>query len=190
MTISPNGTRVLKALDFDFVKVGGVHMQYLRVYDASTFTPLAVNDFGDARTLFGAPHEAMHRQDLHGELERLALLNDVHPEVPAKLHMGVRIVRIDTESAEIEVDDGRIFSGDLLIGADGIHSAVRAAAIGKEREPIDTEWQIYRFLLAREKVMDDPVMRNMKVENSRLVYNNPDPKRNGRGRFVWYECRK
>lgn len=181
---------MLEALNFDFVKGGGVNMQWFRICDACTFTPLAVHDFGDARTQFGAPHEAMHRQDLHKELKRLALLDDIHPEVPVMLHMGVRIVRIDVKSAKIELDDGRIFSGDLLIGADGIHSAVRAAAVGKEQEPIDTEWQIYRFLLPREQVMDDPVMRNMKVENSRLLFDSSGGKKYGWGRFVWYQCRK
>src|SRR6187402_3349002 len=111
----------------------------------------------------------MHRQDLHRELERLALL-PTPSNGSVKIHEGVKIIRINPQTAEIELDNGQVFSGDLLIGADGLHSDVRAAAIGKREEPIDTEWQIYRFLLPREKVMNDEIMRGMRVENARLTY--------------------
>ena len=145
----------------------------------------------------------MHRLDLHRELERLALLaggedGDAGSQTnggsksggSVRILKGVMITRIDTENAEIELHDGRVFNGDLLIGADGLHSEVRAQATGKREEPIDTGWQIYRFLLPREKVMEDPVIRGMKMENTRMIYEMPDEKAESTVRFVWYECRK
>lgn len=131
----------------------------------------------------------MHRQDLHSELLRLATEDspDLGPLVG--LHKGVKITNIDVKEARLETEDGKVWKGDLLVGADGLHSDVRAAATGKREEPIDTEWQIYRFLLPREKVMDDEVMRGMKVENSRVMYDVPDSKAESKSRFVWYECR-
>ncbi|PVH83437.1 FAD/NAD(P)-binding domain-containing protein [Cadophora sp. DSE1049] len=202
ITISPNGCRVLRALGFDFDGVGGVDIRYLQTNHAVTFEKIFFADFRDAEETCGAKHHAMHRLDLHRELERLALLSgaedsDARSQTnrngnatgSVKILKGVTITRIDTENAEIEISDGRVFNGDLLIGADGLHSEVRAHATGKREEPIDTGWQIYRFLLPREKVMEDPVMREMKKENTRMIYEMPDEKAESTVRFVWYECR-
>lgn len=169
VTISPNGTRVLRALGFDFKAVGGVDVRWLRTFDARTLTMQSNIDTGDAEELYGAPHQAIHRQDLHSELLRLACLDEVNTGPLVGRHMGVKITKIDVKEARIELDDGRVFKGDLLVGSDGLHSDVRAEALGMRQEPIDTEWQIYRFLLPRDKVMDDETMRGMKGENARLV---------------------
>jgi salicylate hydroxylase len=189
VTISPNGTRVLRELDFDFQRGQGVDMRYLHIYDGTDFHPIAENDFGDAEQLCGAPHQAMHRQDLHRELVRLALLED-NSHGSVEIHKGVQITKFDVQNASLELDNGKIFSGDLIIGADGLHSDVQAAAIGSKQDPIDTEWQIYRFLLPREKVMNDGIMKEMRVENARLTYIIPDVKRGISGQFAWYGCRK
>lgn len=168
-----------------------------------TFEKIFFADFGDAEETCGAKHHAMHRLDLHRELERLALISGAEEADDrsertgtckavgsVRILKGVTITRIDTENAEIELSDGRVFAGDMLIGADGLHSEVRAQATGKREEPIDTGWQIYRFLLPRKKVMEDPVMREMKRENTRMMYEMPDEKAESTVRFVWYECRK
>ncbi|KAF4630292.1 hypothetical protein G7Y89_g7841 [Cudoniella acicularis] len=190
VTISPNGTRVLREFGFDFKKVGGVAIKSQQTYDASTFEKIVERNWGEMERICGAPYEAMHRQDLHNELLRLALDNSNYDhETAFQLHRGVTIVRVDAENATIELDDGRIFSGDLLIGADGIHSKVRAAATGSASLPIDSEWQIYRFLLPRGEITQDPEMRNMKGENSRKVFEVLDPAVMYQARLIWYECR-
>lgn len=189
VTISPNGTRVLRALDFDFAKVGGVRMQYLRKYNAITLEKVFEHDVGDAEEKYGAPHEAMHRQDLHDELLRLAL-NSSSSTPEAKIHNGVNIIRIDTANAEVELSDGKVIKGDLLIGADGLHSMVRDACLGKKEEPIDTGWQTYRFLLDREIVMKDKEIREMKGENAKVMYDISPPGKIETAILVWYECRK
>lgn len=189
VTISPNGTRVLRELDFDFERGHGVDIRYIRTYNGTDFHLISENDFGDAEQLYGAPNQAMHRQDLHSELVRLALLED-NSQGSVEIHKGVHITKFDVQNASLELDNGKIFSGDLIIGADGLHSDVQAAAIGSRQDPIDTEWQIYRFLLPREKVMNDEVMKEMRVENARLTYLTPDAKREISALFTWYECRK
>ncbi|CZR55267.1 uncharacterized protein PAC_05154 [Phialocephala subalpina] len=181
VTISPNGTRVLQALGFNFTKVGGVDIRFLRTGNARTMDITADIDTGCAEEIYGAPHQAMHRQDLHSELLRLATLEPDSDSADLGqlkgLHMGVKITKIDIQNSILELDDGRYFQGDVVIGADGLHSDIRAAALGRRQEPIDTEWQIYRFLLPREKVMDDEIISGLKVGNSRLMFNCPD--RNG-----------
>lgn len=191
VTISPNGTRVLSALGFDFEAAGGVDIQFLEMFHSITLKHLFRADSGDGIEKYGARHLAMHRQDLHRELERLALLPDpASGETLVQIFRGVKVERIDVEKAEIELSDGRVFGGDLLIGADGLHSEVRVKATGKREEPIDTGWQIYRFLLSREKVMGDEIMRGLKAERTRIMFDMPNEATETNLRFVWYECRK
>jgi 2-polyprenyl-6-methoxyphenol hydroxylase-like FAD-dependent oxidoreductase len=58
----------------------------------------------------------------------------------ASLHTGTDGVRVETES-------GRTFSGDVLIGADGIHSTVRAQLFGLS-EPVYLGYRSHRFVVA------------------------------------------
>jgi salicylate hydroxylase len=190
VTISPNGTRVLRELGFDFKKGGGVRQQHLRLYNAKDLSPIVEHDYGDVETLCGAPWQAMHRRDLHGALYDLALQDDEDSQVPVKLHARAMISHVDIENAAIELEDGRRFSGDLLIGADGLRSVVRTTALGEKYPPIDTEWQIYRFLLPRETIMNDPLTKAIKKDDSRVMYEIPDATAQSKLRFVWYECRE
>jgi salicylate hydroxylase len=190
LTLSPNCTRVLRELGFDFKKGDGVRQQYIRKYNAVTFSTIFNDDYGDVESLCGAPWVAMHRQDLHKTLWDLALQDDGDSELPVKLHTGVVVSHVDTENASIELHDGRKFSGDLLIGADGLRSVVRAAAVGSKTPPIDTEWQIYRFLLPTEKIMEDALTKSLKVDNALIMFDIPDSAVGSKFMAIWYECRK
>lgn len=135
----------------------------------------------------GFPYRAFHRVDLHNELRNLALADDGSgPRVD--LHLGVKIVRVDVENAEIEMDDGNVWKGDLVIGADGIHSFVRREALGEEQEEIeDGGWNIYRWLLDTRVVERDAELRGW-VARGRNTF--VCPYRGKMLRLVWYSCRK
>jgi salicylate hydroxylase len=62
----------------------------------------------------------VHRVDLHNKLksEATSLSRD---GVPVKLHLACKVVDIDLYNACVTLEDGRIFDGDLLLGADGLH---------------------------------------------------------------------
>ena len=81
----------------------------------------------------GLPRRAVHRVDLHNTLKELALRDDRRsPRV--ELHLGLRIVRVDVGNVEVEMADGKIWRGDVLVGADGIHSIARKFALRKDIE--------------------------------------------------------
>lgn len=52
--------------------------------------------------------------------------------------------------------DGRSFTGDLVVGADGIHSRLRECLVGREDPPIPTGDLAYRLLLNTERMRADP----------------------------------
>lgn len=161
------------------------------IYNPFTLEPLNLNDVGDVEGMCGAPFEAYHRSDLHAELLRLA--RETNPsETPVELFKGVRISRVDADNATVELVDGTVYKGDLLIGADGLHSAVRAAAVKDNTPPIDSCWQIYRFLLPKQTIMDDDVLKSMKLDSGRLMFFIPGEEDTQKEvtRFVWYPCRK
>ncbi|MFE0380355.1 FAD-dependent monooxygenase [Streptomyces inhibens] len=74
----------------------------------------------------GAPSVCLSRSDLQE-----ALL-DAAGDCP--LHLGAAAARFETDDAGVTVqfEDGRSAHGDLLIGADGFHSAVRSRLVGPE----------------------------------------------------------
>jgi salicylate hydroxylase len=102
------------------------------------------------RKRFGAPHYTLHRADL------LEVLGRAVP--PENLHLGARCTGIDlTERAAIaRFSDGRAVEADLVVGADGIHSAVRSALFGVEA-PRFTGCVCWRGLVPIEYVPADIV---------------------------------
>lgn len=62
----------------------------------------------------------MHRVDLHNKLKSEATSKS-RDGVPVKLHLACKVVDIDLYNARVTLEDGRIFDGDLLLGADGLH---------------------------------------------------------------------
>lgn len=75
---------------------------------------------------FGAPLIAVHRADLQG-----SLLDALGAKQP---HLGARCVGIDADGAGVTARfaDGRVVRGNVLIGADGLHSVVRARLFGDQ----------------------------------------------------------
>jgi salicylate hydroxylase len=77
--------------------------------------------------LHGAPYTQLHRADLHDILAARARQSD--PEV---VHLDRKVSGFSetTEGVELHLDDGSSVRGDLLIGADGLKSAVRRQIAG------------------------------------------------------------
>ena len=61
-----------------------------------------------------------HRVDLHTQLKNTAI-SDSGAGTPVNLVTGARVVDIDIEGHTITLEDGSSFSGDMVIGADGVH---------------------------------------------------------------------
>ncbi|KAI0854208.1 FAD/NAD(P)-binding domain-containing protein [Daldinia vernicosa] len=86
----------------------------------------------DTRARFkGAPSVLVKRAKLQGELMRFA----TSPEfagAPAEVIQNAKVTKVDTAAGKVWTEDGRLFEGDLIIGADGINSVVRAAILGDQ----------------------------------------------------------
>lgn len=98
-----------------------------------------------AEKKYGAPQLTIHRADL------LQALQDQLPEGCIHLGRSVTSVEQRSDGASLQFDDGETTLFDVVIGADGIHSAVRAALWGAD-EPAFTGIVSYRGVFPRERV--------------------------------------
>ncbi len=129
VAISPNASRVLHHLGLtDALASVGVRSLSLDSRDWRTGALLGRVPLGEeAVTRWGAPFYHLHRADLHDALR--AALGE------GQITLDARCVALKQDETTVTVHfaDGREASGDLLIGADGIHSVVREHVAGPDR---------------------------------------------------------
>jgi salicylate hydroxylase len=102
-----------------------------------------------AEAQYGAPQLTIHRADL------LAALADMFPAERVALGKRAQSITPDAEGVELRFEDGSSARVGLLIGADGIHSAVRSAMFGAE-SPRFTGIVAYRAVVPAERVAGVP----------------------------------
>ncbi|KAI5207273.1 hypothetical protein E4T38_03374 [Aureobasidium subglaciale] len=100
---------------------------------------------------FDAPYYVVHRADFHDAMHKLAL------ELGVEVLVSSRVVRYNSEDAAVETANGRKYSGDLVIAADGVKSLARAVIIGTTASPpVPTGFAAYRATVDVEKMKEDP----------------------------------
>ena len=167
--VSPNASRILHRLGLA-EELAGMGVRPLawhqrRWDDGRTLlrTPL-----GDTVVeVFGFPHYQTHRADL---------LAGLAGALPAeRVHVGHRLVGLVDHGDRVEArfENGARAEVDLLVGADGIHSAVRAALLGPER-PHFTGCVAYRGLIPADQ------LRALELEVTAQLWMGPG------GHFVHY----
>lgn len=95
-----------------------------------------------AHQRYGAPYYHIHRSDL------LALLVDAAEKAPlVELHRNAQVSQCRTTDPGISIEcDSQEIAGDLLVGADGIHSNIRKLLWG-QAEPVFTGNVAWRALV-------------------------------------------
>jgi 2-polyprenyl-6-methoxyphenol hydroxylase-like FAD-dependent oxidoreductase len=105
--------------------------------------------------LWAHPWHLVHRAHLHTALREMAI-NPEGKGPAAKLHLASRVQRLDAATATVVLADGTEFQGDVVIGADGVHSKARASIPGGDLQAFDSGKSAFRFLIPTETLMSDP----------------------------------
>src|SRR5437773_2933952 len=149
INMGPNAARILRrlglaeGLDREGVRPLVTHQR--RWQDGRTLQRAPLNPL--CEELYGAPHITIHRADL------LAVIASGFPT--ERIHLGHRLVGLEGESdgTETRFENGARITADVVVGADGIHSAVRAALFGEEA-PRFAGCVAYRGLVPIERIGD------------------------------------
>ena len=127
--MTPNATRVIAALGLksSFERIA-FQADAIVGRDGISGRELYRTPLREAiRRTYGADYLHAHRHDLHA-----LLLNAAGGDVSVRLGSKCVDVRQDAKAVVAQFEDGREVEGDVVVGADGIHSAVRTALYGKE----------------------------------------------------------
>lgn len=103
---------------------------------------------------YGAPYLTVHRADLHR-----GLLDLVAPEV-IRINRRASGLTTQDDRVELRFDDGTVTRSELVVGADGVRSVVRAAVV--EDRPRFSGQSVYRMLVPAERVPElawEPTVR-------------------------------
>jgi salicylate hydroxylase len=161
--LGPNATRVLIRLGMEeelrHLGVAPPSVDLLRWQDGRI---LASTSLSEMEETFGSPYLTMYRPDL---IDMLAAKVST-----ARITLGVAVSAV-TESAgrpAVALGDGVVEGGDLIVGADGIHSGVRAQTVG-DAAPRFSGMSAYRARIPRDALDFDDVVRNWMGPGRHLV---------------------
>jgi salicylate hydroxylase len=148
--ISPNGTRVLDALGVgDYLAALSCQASGKEIRLWSTGQTWPLFDLGAVSLeQYGFPYLTVYRPDLLSVLEA-----GVRRLKPDAIHLGHRVqgFRQTDSGVELLLEGGETVTGDVLLGADGIHSRIRAGLFGKD-EPRFTGQVAWRGIIPMERL--------------------------------------
>ncbi|KAK3694143.1 FAD binding domain-containing protein [Podospora appendiculata] len=194
INVPPNASRFLAAWGIDPVAARWVKARCTSFLDPATLdVGLAIpQNTEQTRARFGgAELWYAHRVDLHDVLKRTAT-GTAGPGRPVTIHLKAAVVGYNPDTPSITLADGTVVQGDLVIGADGIHSLASEAVLGRKIEPAPPAHYnfCYRFLIPAETLAADPVTKfwttspDGSLPGLRIVTHNETNRR-----MVSYPCR-
>src|ERR1700722_8939816 len=158
VTIWSNGATVLEQLGVDMDGAGQL-LSAVRVMTSSG-RPLATLDLNTMVNRLGAPIRMVPRRIL---LERLL---EGFPADRIRCNSRAASVVNTNNGVRVDFEDGSSAEGDLLIGADGLHSVVRSVVGAQPAKP--TGWCSWQGLVTLADVADPDVAVMMIGEHGNL----------------------
>ena len=153
INLTPNVVRALDGLGggiAERIRAEGAQPTYRISRDWDTNAETSRLGMGNiAETQYGAPQVTIHRADL------LAALAAEFPGERVLFAKRMATLTQDAQGVTLTFEDGSTARHDLVVGADGIHSRVRAALFGEEK-PRFTGVVSYRAVVPTERVKDVP----------------------------------
>lgn len=188
--LAPNGSLVLEALGASFENMRPTILQSWETVNAETLQRISCVDFANSIKRYGFNVMAVHRVDLHNELLRLATEGNA---APISLRLDTKVTVTGGERF-LHLNNGKRLDADLIIGADGAHSAVREAVLRPHLpRPMNTDLSAFRLLIPTAKLIEhmsqSQALRELysiKAKGSSIYADTTAEKER---HLVWYDCR-
>jgi len=130
--IPPNAMKVFEALGIaGEISENAFRPEAIEARMGETGRPIFTIPLAEqAVEMWGSPYLHIHRADYIDALKKA-----LDKRVPNAVHLSAAVTRYRNEPDRVSVNlqDGREFSGDILIGADGIKSSIRAQMLGADK---------------------------------------------------------
>ncbi|KAL4968216.1 uncharacterized protein BDV14DRAFT_196999 [Aspergillus stella-maris] len=147
ISLQPNASKIVSdvfGLGKELEDARGMVDEGFRIYstdgDVVNEIPLST------KTIYGASRVLYHRKDLHDSLKKAALSN-VRSGDSVEIRVSSRVVGRDPVAGYVELEKGERVQGDIIIGADGIHSSLQKYVLGKDITPLPTGHSAYRLMI-------------------------------------------
>ncbi len=130
LQLSPNATRVLFRLGLEeALSKASFHPHSLDFRIGRSGRKVFSIPMESAAKIYGSPYLHIHRADLV-EILKTALVN----VAPSSLNLSKKVTGIDIGATDTQLtfSDWNSASGDIIVGADGIHSKIREEILGPD----------------------------------------------------------
>jgi 2-polyprenyl-6-methoxyphenol hydroxylase-like FAD-dependent oxidoreductase len=150
--LGPNAFHAFDALGVGEKARGrAVYTDHMVMHDALDESLVGRIETGAAfRERFGNPYAVIHRQDVHN-----SLLEGAQETGRVEFHTDTRLVRVEQDGDTVTAIDqnGQRWTGQALIGADGVKSVVRAQYVNDP--PRVTGHVVYRAVVDQAEFPED-----------------------------------
>ncbi|KAK8160895.1 hypothetical protein BKA80DRAFT_332551 [Phyllosticta citrichinensis] len=155
--LAPNTNGVLRRIGIKADEFGAVETKFVVDYDTSGKVVRSLPTAGVSQ-IFQHKWLLCHRVHLHEHLMQKATApTDLdNPGVPVEVQTSSRVADVDPHAATVALESGEIFQGDVVIGADGVHSRARSKVPGGDVKAFGCGKSAYRFLVRRKAALEDP----------------------------------
>ncbi|KAL2801099.1 hypothetical protein BJX66DRAFT_331284 [Aspergillus keveii] len=126
--LGPRSNELLRSWGIDTAVASGVIIKQIDEFDHGGNT----KDTGAVSPPGWMYYE---RSKLHRALLSAATAS-TEAGVPVEVHLRTEVVSVDSQAARVVLGDGRVFEGDVVVGADGFYSTVRKAIAQVDNIPI------------------------------------------------------
>lgn len=188
--LAPNGFRVLRQLGFSPERARACMLKGITTLRGTDLQPLENIQRNANRARAGLFTWAVHRVDIHTEMLRLATgKDDDLGGLPARLFLDSTVVGISDEG-NIRLADGNEYKADLIVGADGVHSALRPCVVPDLMEAPFSGLAAFRFLLDMNDITRDSDIQALLTNGDEMVKMVIDTeKKDGERHIMCYACR-
>ncbi|KAK8098428.1 salicylate hydroxylase [Apiospora kogelbergensis] len=194
INVTPNGGRVLARLGFDLARARVCPQRYAYILNGADLRQLNSTPMGD--------NFAVHRADLNEELLRLATMNAPECQAdpasssslswgpPVEIRVGCEVRCVSEDGMGVVLESGEQVRGDLVVGADGVHSVTKKYVAGEEAGRAGFSGiAAFRFLIESATIRADEYLASWMETSMDAVHILADPAETVKERhMVWYTC--